>query len=246
MRSRMHQVMTRVRTALRCQTTSLYAASVPREGLRYCENAEVGPKNLQVKLERQKNGGPFEWPDIMALNQAVAGLVGDATKIVNIGAGTGAFESFAAKDTGRCFVASEFDSECVEWCKSNRSRPNVTYTSLTMGELLGKYGKFDLAVSIEVIEHVSEFAAFLTEFRQLADQAIITTPNRDRTLNHALASSPAYKQHVREWDAGEFYWILRVFYREVELYAMPDTVRPVVERVGPLTSMSPLIAVCRR
>ena len=56
----------------------------------------------------------------------------------------------------------------------------------------------------------------------MSPKAIITTPNKDKSLEHALASPPIYYQHVREWDAGEFYWILKMFYKRVELYAMPD------------------------
>ena len=33
---------------------------------------------------------------------------------------------------------------------------------------------------------------------------------------------PPYYQHVREWTAGEFYWVLRLFYERVTLFAMPD------------------------
>ncbi len=57
---------------------------------------------------------------------------------------------------------------------------------------------------------------------------------------------PRYEQHVREWTAGEFHWVLRSFYAEVRIYAMPDVYSPVTQEIGPLSTMTPLIAVCRQ
>jgi 2-polyprenyl-3-methyl-5-hydroxy-6-metoxy-1,4-benzoquinol methylase len=212
----------------------------------YYENNEVGAKNLQVKLERVKNGGPFEWPNIIALNTAVASLINDSKKIVNIGAGTGIFEWVASKNSSALFVASEFDAECVNWCKQNRSRNNIVYCNDTIDALLAKYGKFDLAVSIEVIEHIKDYSKFLTSFSQLADNAIITTPNKARTENDLKAMPPKYYQHVREWTAGEFYWVLKTFYKHVSLYAMPDVYTPEIVPINILSTMTPLIAVCKK
>lgn len=115
-----------------------------------------------------------------------------------------------------------------------------------MAELIKEYHKFDLALAIDVIEHIDDFFGFLAEFSLLADKAVITTSNRDRDYFTATRSSPEYYQHVREWDAGEFYWVLRAFYHHVDLYAMPDVYVPKVEKIGLLSTMTPLIAVCQK
>jgi len=57
----------------------------------YLENEEIGGKNLVSKLERFKNGGPFEWENITDLNQSVASLCDDAKHIADLGCGTGDF-----------------------------------------------------------------------------------------------------------------------------------------------------------
>ena len=183
---------------------------------------------------------------MVALNEAVAGLVGDRRKVVNIGAGTGTFEWFVSTDPAVQLVASEFDEECVAWCLENRRRPNIVYGSQTIPELIEEYGQFDLSVAIDVIEHVADYAGFLREFSGLSEHAIITTPNKARSYQSLVTSPPGYFQHVREWTAGEFYWVLRTAYSDVRLYAMPDVYVPKIERVGLLTTMTPLIAVCRR
>lgn len=211
----------------------------------YCENEEVGCVNLSVKKKRVEQGGPFEWPNMVALNKAIVQLIDKEESIVTIGAGTGTFELYAAERyPEKQFISSEFDMECVEWCKKNRGRKNITYTSLKINELLSKYSRFDLVVCVEVIEHVKDYPNFLNSLSSLANRAIITTPNKARDFESYTANSPKYDQHVREWTAGEFYWVLRTFYDKVSLYSMPDPYEPEVRKIGILSKMTPLIAVC--
>ena len=223
-----------------------YNPKIPSEGIFYKEREAVGFKNLTEKETRVKEGGPFEWPNMVALNQAIMQFIGDAIKIVNVGSGTGTFELFASTDPKRHLVASEFDPDCITWCKKNRPRENITYCSLSMTDLLDKYRGFDLAVCVDVIEHVADFRSFLGDFAMLANRAIITTPNRDRDLDAARRGTPDYYQHVREWDAGELYWVLKNYYGKVTLYSMPDPYVPATKEIGFMSTLSPLIAVCER
>lgn len=222
------------------------ARSLPSASCEYVENPEVGSLNFSEKLARIERGEPFEWPNMVALNQALASHIGKASRVVNIGAGTGTFEWHAANNTDAQFIASEFDRDCVTWCKENRAHPNISYCSDTMDVLLSEHGEFDLAVSVDVIEHVADYAGFLTEFSALAPRALITTPNKARNAKSLANLSPGYEQHVREWTAGEFYWVLRLFFRDVKLFAMPDVYSPEFVPIGPLSTMTPLVAVCER
>jgi len=216
------------------------------EVIGYQENPEVGPENFSEKIAREKKGEPFEWPNMVALNNAVARFIGEAKRIVNIGAGTGTFEWFVSVDKSLQLVASEFDEECIRWCKENRQRENICYCSYDIQELKKRFGRFDLSMAVDVIEHIGDYGIFLRDFSQLADRAIITTPNKARSVEALKVSPPAYYQHVREWTAGEFYWILKIFYSRVELYSMPDVYLPDVIKIGLLSPLTPLIAVCRR
>jgi len=226
---------------------SIYGMDVSERGIFYKENREVGSKNFSVKTDRVKNEGPFEWPNIVVLNKTVANFINSEKKVVNIGAGTGIFEWHASKNNPSTqFVASELDEECVGWCRKNRKRENIIYCSKTIKELLKMYNKFEIAVCIEVLEHVKDYGVFLKEFSELSDKAIITTPNKDRSYESSVSVSPSYQNHVREWDAGEFYWILKIFYSNVILYSMPNAFKPEIQKVGLLTRMTPIIAVCRK
>ena len=71
-----------------------------------------------------------------------------------------------------------------------------------------------------------------------------------------MARTPAYSEHVREWTAGEFLWVLRAFYTSVDLFTVPDLTRqikalqsdagylPVVTRCSDLSCNEPMIAKC--
>lgn len=200
---------------------SVYISKVPELGIKYIERSEIGPKNLEIKMKRKKEGGPFEWPNIVALNKAIVDFVKDSKLIANIGSGTGTFEWYASKKYPNSkFIASEFDLDCVKWCKTNRQRENITYTNQSIDELLKKYKKFDIVFCVEVIEHIYEYSNFLRDISKLSDKFVFTTPNKDRSVSSALTSPPEYYQHVREWDAGEFYWILKCFFKKVKLYSI--------------------------
>jgi hypothetical protein len=96
----------------------------------------------------------------------------------------------------------------------------------------------------------------LRAFTSVSDSAIITTPNRQRTPFTSVERTPAYSEHVREWNAGEFFWVLRAFYRQVDLFTVPglrrqanemrrdEGYRPRVERCSDLACEDALIAVC--
>ena len=209
----------------------------------YRENAEVGPVNLSEKKARQAEGEPFEWPNIVALNQAVAGLVGADRRIVELAGGTGCFAVEASKNPERVIVCSELDSAASRWAAENRPRPNVRYIDRMP---TSEDGPFDLVVAVELIEHVEDYVGLLRQCTMLAPRAIITTPNRQRGPKFDVAGPPPVAKHVREWTAGEFYWVLRSFYGDVRLYAMPNPYVPEVVPIQVTDRLTPLIADCRK
>ena len=210
---------------------TIYPNIILPEGIIYKENPETG----RVSSEP---------PNIVTLNQTVACFIKNAKKIVNVSAGIGTFEWFVSVDSSLNLIASESDKECVAWCKKNRLRKNITYCNKKMNELKKEYGTFDLALAVNFIEHIYDYGSFLNEFSNLANNAIITTVNKDRDFSSSKTSPPANRQCVREWNAGEFYWVLKVFYTKVNLYSMQDQYIPQAKKVGLYSTLTPLIAIC--
>lgn len=221
----------------------------------YIENPEVGAVNLQSKLYRLQIGGPFEPYDVDLINRAAATLLGEAKTVFEAGSGTGMFAGLAA-DRGLKVTASEFDRPTREWAETNRGHPNITYCETWLQDV--ETDAYDLSVAFEVVEHVANYPVFLRELARIAPHSILSTPNKARSAFDEIASPPLFHQHVREWTAGEFYWILRCFWDEVQLWTIPDiqthmkrlakdsAYQPPVQRQGLLSRDQVMIAVCQR
>jgi 2-polyprenyl-3-methyl-5-hydroxy-6-metoxy-1,4-benzoquinol methylase len=221
----------------------------------YVEREEAGPINLEVKLARVRSGGPFEPYDVTLINRAAVSLLQPRhRRILEVGSGTGAFASGASSDVSRRVVASEMNAAAREWAAANRSAPNIAYCARGLADF--EDDSFDLAAAIEVVEHIADFGGFLRELSRVASEALITTPNKAGDAFQSVARTPPYSEHVREWSAGEFYWVLRAFFGRVELYTVPELPRQVallkvdpdyIPRVTACTDMSAetaLIALC--
>lgn len=121
----------------------------------YVERVEAGPVNIDVKLARQANGGPFEPFEIVLINRAAAKLAAGAHRIVEVGCGTGVFATESVRrDPNVIVTASEMDARTLRWAQEHRAHPRITFCSASLDELAG--GSFDLAVALEIIEHISD------------------------------------------------------------------------------------------
>lgn len=217
-----------------------------RKGIFYRLNKEDG----LIDINERNTHGFFEWPDMIIANQIIGNyfLTPDVHRVVNIGSGVGTFESQnATKHPDVKFLASEMDETSTEWAKNNRNYPNVVYCVDSMTEIIKKcppQEKYDLAVSVDVIEHIADYKSFLDEFVELSDKAVISTPNRDRPSGQIYG--PRYHCHVQEFNAGELFFILKMYYRKVELYSAPDVMKAELVPVGLYSSYDKLFAYCER
>lgn len=216
-----------------------------RSGIPYKRNVETG----LINTEERSEDGIWEYSDMLVTNQAIGDkwLTPDVHRVINIGSGVATFESLHAQAHPEVrFVASEMDPSSTNWAKANRNYPNVNYCTDSMEEILEKMGgsKYDLAITVDVIEHVADYKSFLDCFSQLADRAVISTPNRDMDI--VLARGPQYKAHVQEFNAGELYFILKMYYSKVELYSAPDPLKSNLIPVGFYSTYEKLFAYCEK
>src|SRR5207302_6636683 len=116
---------------------------------------ESGAVNLRDKLARVAEGGPFEPPDVALVNRAAVELLGGATRILELGSGTGLFASLAAADGRRQLVASERDPEARAWAAQHRAASNLRFVAEPEG------GPFDVVVCLELIEHLHDYGGFV-------------------------------------------------------------------------------------
>jgi hypothetical protein len=214
----------------------------------YQENPPVAtPKLSELTAAAEAAVGScaeIESPEALALNKAVARFIGSARTIVNVGSASAAFERFVAVDRSLDLVANVHDETFAQWAREVSSHGNVHYRPGGIPNLLDEYGCFDLAVAIDVIDREQDFGEFLRGLSQLGDRVIVTAVNKARDRKSLAASPPAERRRIREWTAGELYWVLKAHFDRVELFGMPDPVVPHTVRVGPLSRISSIVAVC--
>lgn len=222
--------------------------TIPAEGIQYVGNPEIWLSNIEVKQELLKTGRSFEHEDMVIANKTIGKyFLHNVKHVVNIGSGVGTFEwNNAPKHPDIKFVASEFDEKSTQWVLENRKLENVIYCTDNIPTLLNKYGKFDLAITVDVIEHIQDYKSFLDEFSLLADKAVISTPNRDRYKNIQSLISPPYKWHVEEFNAGELYFILKMYYKNVTLYSLKNPYIEELTEVGLYSDYEKLVAYCEK
>lgn len=206
----------------------------------YIENPEQ--RGVNMAKERLATGKPLDWPNMLALNWAVTSLIGKAKMIVDIGSGTGPFAKYAAVDGSRSIYCFEEDDFARNKAIELRSSPNVKYFKKMDEDIISQ--EFDLLVSVDVIEHVKDLPEFFRLCCRLASRAIFTTPNRESHRGPQHIGPPPYAVHVREFDPGEFYWVLKQYYKEVYLYHMPDVFVPWLEPMTTASKGTPIIAEC--
>lgn len=179
-----------------------------------------------------------EMPEELALNWAVAGLVGSAKRILEINSGTGIFAFDAAQDPSRTILAIESNSQKQAWAIKNRRMPNITYSAKPLSELPCN---FDLIVWINAIQNSSDYQSVLSESARRAPKAILTTPNRLSTTRYRLNMHGAQRQ---EWGPEGFYYMLRAYFKNVYLLSMPDIYVPLVKPIDINATTTPIIAIC--
>jgi len=208
------------------------------------ENPPAVPRKLSEYVAEAGTDGEIELPEALALNKAVARFIGPAQSIVNVGSVSAAFERFVAVDRRLELVANVRDESFAEWARGVSSFENVSYCPGELSTLLAENERFDLALAIGVIDGQQDFSKFLRGLAQLADRVVVTASNKARDHQSLMAPGPTDRKRIREWTAGEFYWVLKNHFDAVELYAVPDPVVPRTVAIGPLSEMSPVIAVC--
>jgi SAM-dependent methyltransferase len=159
--------------------------------------------------------------DVALVNRAAIHSIGNPKSILEVGSGTGLFATLAADALPDSKItASEFEDATREWAILNRSRENIKYCRSALSEF--RNNEFELVVTLEVIEHIHDYPGFLQELSRVAPKAIISTPNKLRNWYDSIANSPGFEEHVREFSTEAFFWVLRCYWDDVQIYSVPD------------------------
>jgi SAM-dependent methyltransferase len=140
-------------------------------------------------------------------------------RVLDIGCGEG-YGSCVLAQAAVSVTAVDISREAIEAARAKYVAPNLAYeqSSGTCIEL--PPSSFDLIVCFEVIEHLEDWPALLSEAKRLlapGGQLVISTPNRLYYAESRKLSGPN-PYHVHEFDFAEFQQALSEHFSSVVLF----------------------------
>jgi len=178
---------------------------------------------MQLKeFQKYKNRGAYHWQQVslnplkrnpfvhgrylkvIALAKEHFGPELRGKKILDVGCGDGVLTSMFAR-LGCQASGIDYSEEAVQFAKQKLS--NNSYVNFTQGsayDLPWPDATFDLVVSSDVIEHLTDVKKFLQEISRVLKPSggvIISTPIR-------ITELPLDREHVVEWFPSEFITVI--------------------------------------
>jgi SAM-dependent methyltransferase len=141
-------------------------------------------------------------------------------RVVDLGCGEGYGTEILAS-AAREAVGVDLAPEAIYHARRAYEREGLRYDYRDIYDTRLEEGSFDVAVSLQVIEHLHEPDRFMGEARRLlrpGGLCIITTPNGD--ILSPGCDQPINPFHIFEFDARGFEEYLARFFPEVEVWGL--------------------------
>lgn len=171
----------------------------------------------------------------------------DRRRVFELGCGNGSTAAFVR---GMGFEVVGVDPSVEGIVHAQQAFPDIRLeTGDCYSDLAGRYGRFPVVLSLEVIEHVflpREFAQRVYDLLDEGGVAIISTPFHGYWKNLALALSGKMDAHFTAlWDYGHIkFWSERTLTQLLQETGFRSIRFERVGRIGPLAKS--MIAVARR
>lgn len=143
--------------------------------------------------------------------------------ILELGCNEGLGALFFSQNSGvNKFLGVDFDTAAIDWAKTNIENDNIQFCE---DNFLNKnYGKFDVVISIDVIEHIEDEKSFIETICKNLDKngvAVIGTPNITMT---PYASAASKKDHINLFDQQRLWSVCKDYFQNVFVFNMTDEV----------------------
>jgi 2-polyprenyl-3-methyl-5-hydroxy-6-metoxy-1,4-benzoquinol methylase len=161
---------------------------------------------------RHQNATRYEW----------AATFAPRASVIEIGCGSG-YGTRRLLDAGAAQVVGfDLDPASIDAARRAHPDPRLRFDVASATALPVESGAYDLAVSLEAIEHVEDDDAFVREARRVLRPSgifLCSTPNRELTNpGTTLRDSPFNPHHVREYERDELCELLGRYFSKIELF----------------------------
>lgn len=136
-------------------------------------------------------------------------------RVLDAGCGTGS-GAFLLSQTAGEVIAIDANQPAVEMSRKKYKRRNLSFQSVRIGDFEDK-NKFDVIVSLQVIEHMEDVHVYLVKIKKLLQSqgtVILSTPN---ALTQSYNENP---YHVHEYTSDELSNLLKKYFRSVTMYGL--------------------------
>ena len=158
-------------------------------------------------------------------------------RVLDIGCGAGYGTAHLAA-TASLVCGVDLAPEALAHCRQHFSRPRVHFCRADATALPFAAKSFDLAVALEVIEHLEHWRDLLLEADRVlkpAGQLVVSTPNKLYYAESRQQTGPT-PFHVHEFEFAEFREALSAVFPHVSLYLQNHTAsivfQPLAETTG--------------
>lgn len=141
---------------------------------------------------------------------------GRATLDIGCGAGYGAAE---LAPHARLVVGTDISADAVAFARAHYPLANVHFLQASANALPFGHRSFDVVTAFEVIEHLEDWRALLSEARRVLNRAgvfLVSTPNKLYYAETRVQDGPN-PFHTHEFEFGEFREALAEFFPRVTI-----------------------------
>ncbi|MCJ7653165.1 MAG: class I SAM-dependent methyltransferase [Actinobacteria bacterium] len=179
----------------------------------------VATGELELTGERTLPGIPREnyWYQRHLTAYELAANLAEGKKVIDVGCGEGYGPAMLARHAGQV-LGVDIAPEVIGHAIRRYTSQNLSFRVMGVNRLEVPPQSFDLAVSLQVVEHLADVSGYFAEIaRVLAPEgvALLSTPNR-LTISPG-SSRPINPFHLREYTPQEFRDVLGGYFEGVEI-----------------------------
>lgn len=179
---------------------------------------------------------PDLWNEHFA-RYAFAARLARNRRVLEVACGAG-YGSYEIAQVARSVIGTDVSEEAVAYARERYQHPALRFETASATSLPYPDGSFDLLVAFEVIEHLEDWRALLSEARRLlaaGGQFVVSTPNRLYYEETRRQSGPN-PFHVHEFGYEEFRAELAAFFPHVSFFEQNHAEAIVFQPVGGATA----------
>jgi 2-polyprenyl-3-methyl-5-hydroxy-6-metoxy-1,4-benzoquinol methylase len=147
----------------------------------------------------------------------------EGKQVADIACGTGYGTQMLARSGARSVHGMDLSEETITFCLQHNNAPNATYSVVNAQKLTTiSDSTFDIVVSFETIEHLTDVEAYLNEMARILRPGgtfLVSTPDRRiSSVLYCFFGHPANQYHVREYNERELINLLSQQFHIIACY----------------------------